>query len=109
VSAGDVTPGRRVPLTKTGKLRAEARGWRLKPGEYSGPVVGYTGDLPALFFCKPNGALGHITSPPHAFVEEDDGTLTVQPSISNLKRGDQTGETDDGWHGFLEHGAWRQV
>lgn len=77
-----------------------------QPGDYCGPVTGWTGGLPAVFFLKPNGARGHITSPPHEFVEEDDGTLTVRPSISDTRVGRP--EFSDGWHGYLERGNWRQ-
>ena len=90
-----------------------------EPGEYWGPVMGYTGDKPAVFFLKPNardeGASGiarsvqHVTSPPHSFTEESDGTLTIRASIGNMHVcGD--GETrDDGWHGFLTAGEWVKV
>lgn len=76
------------------------------PGDYTLPMKDYTGDLESVFFIKPNGSKGHISSPPHEFKIEEDGTLTVSPSISNLKSGDKAGETDDGWHGFLKHGEW---
>jgi hypothetical protein len=90
-----------------------------QPGDYFGPVVGYTGDLPAAFFLKPNArdegvplrsrSVQHVVSPPHTFTENPDGTLTIAPSISNLSRGDVGGASDDGWHGYLENGVWRQV
>lgn len=37
----------------------------------------------------------------HTVVEHEDGTITVSPSI--LVPGDQ------GYHGYLEHGVWREV
>lgn len=87
-----------------------------KPGDYVGPATGFTGDKPAVLFLKPGArdpdvphrrrSVQHIVSPPHTFTEEDDGTLTVEPSISNLT---SSGEHDDGWHGYLEHGVWREV
>lgn len=91
------------------------------PGEYCGPLVGYTGDLPAVFFLKPNAraddappgarSIQHVVSPPHTFTEEADGTLTISPSISEFRGNDATGARfgSDGWHGYLEHGVWRQV
>lgn len=89
------------------------------PCEYFGPTTAYTGGVPAVFFLKPNSrdegipararSVGHVCSPPHTFVEEQDGSLTIQPSISNLLHGDADGSSDDGWHGYLEHGVWRQV
>jgi hypothetical protein len=91
-----------------------------QPGDYFGPTVGYTGDLPAVFFLKPNardadapegaGSIGHVCSPPHSFRECPDGSLEIRNSISNLMRGDTDGRTDDGWHGFLDEGhSWRQA
>jgi hypothetical protein len=90
------------------------------PGDYYGPDVGYTGDLPAVFFLKPNArdegvppharSVQHVCSPPHTFRECPDGSLEIRASISNLLRGDTTGQSDDGWHGYLDEGhSWRQV
>lgn len=88
----------------------------LEPGDYIGPIYGYTDNLPAVFFLKPNArdpdaprrarTVQHVCSPPHTFTEESDGTLTISASIS-----DQTirGSDSDGWHGYLEHGIWRKV
>jgi hypothetical protein len=107
--------GRRLPLDAEGKITQ----WPENPGDYVGPVMGYTDDKPAVFFLKPNArdgdvavrarAVQHVTSPPHTFTEEPDGTLTISASISNLVADDTTGESDDGWHGYLERGIWRQV
>jgi hypothetical protein len=91
-----------------------------RPGDYFGPTTAYTGSLPAVFFLKPNardeGALArsrsvqHVVSPPHTFRECPDGSLEIRNSISNLCRGDAGGNTDDGWHGYLDEGhVWRQV
>lgn len=91
-----------------------------QPGDYFGPAVGYTGDLPAVFFLKPNArdenappaarSVQHVCSPPHTFRECPDGSLEIRASISNLCRGDVNGNTDDGWHGFLDEGhIWRQA
>ena len=84
------------------------------PGDYCGPVMGYTGDVPAVFFLKPNArdldapraarSVQHVVSPPHRFIEEPDGTLTIRESI-----GDRTPEgTSDGWHGYLTAGVWEK-
>lgn len=105
--------GRRLPVVD-GKMTTPT-----EPGDYCGPVTGYTGDLPAVFFLKPNArdegvpararGIGHVTSPPHTFTEEEDGTLTISASISDRTADDKAGETSDGWHGYLERGIWRQV
>ena len=90
-----------------------------RPGDYFGPVKGYTGDLEACFFLKPNArdegipprarSVQHICFPPHSYRECPDGSLEIRPSISNLtSRGGP--ESDDGWHGYLDEGhTWRQV
>jgi hypothetical protein len=103
--------GRRLPVVD-GKPT-----FPQEPGDYCGPVLGYTGDIPAVLFLKPNARdedapararhVQHVISPPHTFTEHPDGTLTISPSISDTVRGG-SGESD-GWHGYLEHGEWRQV
>jgi len=87
-------------------------------GDYCGPVKGYTGDLEACFFLKPNArdegipararSIQHVCFPPHTYRECADGSLEIRPSISNLLRGDAAGRSDDGWHGWLDEGhVWR--
>jgi hypothetical protein len=108
MTVGQTWPGRRV----------QSMAAIEQPCDYYGPTTGYTGGIPAVFFLKPNArdsgvpprsrSVQHVCSPPHSFVEEPDGTLTVSPSISNLTAGGGPG-SDDGWHGYLEHGVWRQV
>jgi hypothetical protein len=99
--------------------RVQSFGEIERPGDYFGPVKDYTGDLPAVFFLKPNArdegvpprarSVQHVCSPPHTFRECPDGSLEIRPSISNLARRGGP-ETDDGWHGYLDEGStWRQV
>lgn len=104
--------GKRLPILENSKLNTPQN-----PGEYCGPIIGYTGDKPAVFFLKPNSrdnnippharSVQHVVSPPHVFTEEADGTLTITESISDL-RGDHS-EGSDGWHGYLTKGQWVQV
>jgi hypothetical protein len=124
MAAGDTMVGRRLPTevnAETGRPDVNLN-MPTEPGDYTGPVVGYTGDLAAVFFLKPNAhdegvvaharSVQHVTSPPHTFTEEEDGTLTIAASISDLRSSypeEWKGEKSDGWHGFLEHGVWRQV
>jgi hypothetical protein len=87
-----------------------------RPGDYCGPVRGYTGGLEAVLFLKPNArdddaplrarAVQHVCSPPHFFRECPDGSLEIRPSIGDtVRRG--TSESD-GWHGWLDEGhVWR--
>lgn len=80
---------------------------RAGPGAYHGPITGYTGDKPAVFYLLPIArdpdvlpsarSIRHVTSPPHTFHEEEDGSLTIRASILH----------EGAWHGFLEHGVWR--
>jgi hypothetical protein len=92
-----------------------------QPGDYFGPHVGQTGDLPAVFFLKPNArddgvsprarSVQHVCSPPHTFRECPDGSLEIRPSISSFVRDvPHTPEFSDGWHGYLDAGhIWRKV
>jgi hypothetical protein len=110
--------GRRLPLGPDGKP-AE---WPTQPGDYVGPCLGFTGDLPAVFFLKPNArdegvppiarAVQHVTSPPHTFRECPDGSLEIRASLGDQhpiwKDGQVVGHQSDGWHGYLDEGhVWR--
>ena len=44
----------------------------------------------------------------HDVVEHEDGTITVSPSILLTDFDEKTGEKIQ-WHGYLEHGVWREV
>ncbi len=74
-----------------------------------------------MFFLKPNArdagvspiarSIQHVTSPPHVFTEEEDGTLTITASLGDLHRAgkDESGadvRESDGWHGYLTRGEW---
>lgn len=104
--------GRRIPVEfyeDTGNPKIPAVD---QPGDYCGPITGYTGREPAVFFLKPNArdpgapkaarTIQHVVSPPHKFIEEADGTLTITDSIGNM----HTGGVSDGWHGYLVKGDW---
>lgn len=103
--------GRRIPVPDDGKLPIDAIG----PGDYCGPIYGYTHDRPAVFFMVPEArddgvdprlrGLRHVVSPPHVFRECPDGSLEIRESIG-IKR------TDGAflWHGYLDEGhVWRTV
>lgn len=56
------------------------------------------------WFCNtPNGLLGNLSS--HTVLEFEDGSITVIPSIL-VSSGSNHAEPK--WHGFLEHGIWRE-
>lgn len=117
-----VMKGRRLPILTFNEIEDpdSPNSWSKpklntpqNPGEYCGPIIGYTGDVPAVFFLKPNSrdegvkpiarAVQHVCSPPHKFTEEVDGTLTITASISDKRIG---GTESDGWHGYLTKGDW---
>lgn len=67
--------------------------WPPANGSY---FKGKTGDW---FAMTPNGMYGNLSA--HKVTEHDDGTITVSPSIL------VTGH-DGSYHGYLEHGVWRE-
>jgi len=50
--------------------------------------------------CSPNGIPGNLIN--HEVIEHEDGTISVKPSI--LINADRPNK----WHGYLEHGIWRE-
>ena len=58
----------------------------------------YGKDKDGVWWCRPpKGGAGMLSD--HEVVEHEDGTITVSPSI--LMPGV--------WHGYLEHGVWREA
>jgi len=109
MAVGDVTVGRRIPVPASGDVNEVILD--LEPGDYCGPITGYTADKPAVFFMLPTArdegvhpaerSIRHVVSPPHTFHEQPDGSLEIRASILL---------PDSGWHGFLDAGhRWRQV
>lgn len=78
--------------------------WPENPGEYSKHKT----DQGVIWFCcaplDPGKGLIVGSLKNHAITEHDDGTITAAPSIffnmnySHLPQ----------WHGYLEHGIWRE-
>jgi hypothetical protein len=71
--------------------------YNLEPGEY--------GKSPEGWFCRPPGGkhgVGGINK--HTITEHEDGTITVSPSILFYDN-----DGNPGWHGYLEHGVWKEV
>ena len=67
----------------------------MNPGEYL-----KRGD--GLWFCyPPREGAGPVNISTWTITEYEDGTITVSPSIHVHE--------PNGWHGFLEHGIWREV
>ena len=90
-----------------------------RPGDYCGPIRGYTGDKEACFFLLPNapadnplhrgddaGGVHHVTFPPHTYRECPDGSLEIRASIGAYGNSGQSYI----WHGYLDEGnVWREV
>lgn len=71
-------------------------------GDYS-KITGWPNPGDATFFVgrAPSGEGGTFCRTNHTYVEHEDRTITVTPSIwFNMP---------NGWHGFLERGIWRKA
>ena len=92
-----------------------------EPGDYCGPVKGYTGDgREACFFRLPAGpdspesvrSLRHVAFPPHTYRECPDGSLEIRASIGagGWSHEQAYKEGRYVWHGYLDEGhVWREV
>lgn len=115
MAAGDTTQGRRLDIVYVDGKPDLNQCMPTEPGDYVGPILGYTGPVPAVYFMLPHArdvgtdpqerGIRHVTSPPHSFTEESDGTLTISASILCILSPDSR----HGWHGYLERGVWREV
>lgn len=73
---------------------------RLRPGRYCKVPDGMDPRGRGVWYAiDPTGCAGAIRPAQHQVVEHDDGTITVTPSLV----------MPGGWHGYLEHGVWREV
>ena len=91
----------------------------VRPGDYCGPLTGYTGDKEACFFLLPTASgdnplhrtedangLHHVTFPPHTYRECEDGSLEIRASIGAYGNNIENGYV---WHGYLDEGhQWRE-
>jgi hypothetical protein len=100
MAAGDTLQGRRVESVKA-----------LYDGQAGDYVIVHPNDPQGirhpepkiqLFFRDPTGAIGRASK--HEITECEDGTVTVSPSILAT-----SGEHGHDWHGYLEHGIWREL
>ena len=90
MSAGQITQGRRVFAEHGTPLKME-------PGDY------HKGADERWFWKVPNSDEISMQSSAHVVTEHEDGTITVANSIGHPAGGPYT------WHGYLEHGVWREV
>lgn len=104
--------GRRIPWVDGANVYELV----TEAGDYCGPVRGFTGDKPAVFFLLPNArdddapagarSLHHVCEPPHSFRECPDGSLEIRESIASRTMID--GQDVMLWHGYLDEGhIWR--
>ena len=84
-----------MTLQGTRVTSGKLRDFEGHPGAY-----GKVGDT--WLVCLPTGELCSMNAG-HDITEHEDGTITVSPSILM--------PADRGlyWHGYLEHGVWREV
>lgn len=95
----------------------------VRPGDYCGPIRGYTGPVEACFFLlpiaggdnplwrhdpeHPGNGLHHVAFPPHTYRECADGSLEIRASIG--AHGPGADGTPYTWHGYLDEGSvWRE-
>ena len=87
------------------------QGRRVYPNE-EGDLVLAEGDYgidprSGHWMARPPGEhMGDLSN--HEVVEHEDGTITVSPSILITAYSESAGEKTT-WHGFLEHGTWREA
>jgi len=101
VSAGQITQGRRVQPNPDGTFH-------LERGDY---VKAPMADGSFRWFARvPDEGMNDMDMSDltnHSPVEHEDGTATFSPSIGHH------GHTPDWkeryWHGYLEHGVWREA
>jgi hypothetical protein len=73
----------------------------LEPGEYG------KSSIDGKWYCRAPqsgdfyAGMGNLSG--HTVIENDDGTITVSPSILI------TGHHDKQWHGYLKNGIWEEV
>lgn len=119
MAAGDLTPGRRRPDTPFGDLPAELRAgdyWRYldrKTGEPKdcGDDHAARGNLTrgVWGFVSPIDvdAMGLLSL--HTVRENEDGTATIAPNDGSSNSVRITRTPLSSWHGYLDHGVWREV
>lgn len=96
--------GTRIPDV----FRHKRDGWekwdRMPGGDIVAPLGAYMkvlkedGSLWCWYVRDPTGHVGTLWPNVHTFIEHEDGSLTVQPSILFTKAGN--------YHGFLVRGVW---
>jgi hypothetical protein len=101
--------GRRIPIINLGTQPEPMVGEvpiLERAGDYCGPFKDKIDGHLVVYFLLPNArdpetkghgrSMRHVVSPPHRFIEEPNGSLTIRESIGAMPH----------WHGFLTDGRW---
>jgi hypothetical protein len=110
MSAGQITQGRRIYPEADGKLHFTQPGdyGKTADGEWRTRLPNWTDDLIREWY----GGMGDVPvdfsvgTRNHTKTEHEDGTLTLSPSY--LWGADYGMGPKAAWHGYLEHGVWRE-
>ena len=106
MSAGELTQGTRCPNAVLG---VKGGGWDDWENSVAGAYMLVNVGAPDgpekwnLWIKDPRGHIGMCASHIHTITINDDDTITVSPSIA------PNDANPGGWHGYLEHGVWREV
>lgn len=118
MAAGDTLQGHRLlPLSAETADSSIQRVLSGAPGDYFPTYVEGEEDAPIYaLWCKlPSGSIARLSNRLHdaqadgwEITEDEMGRVTVAPSIlQNETQG--TDPPTPYWHGYLEHGIWREV
>lgn len=114
--AAEGFPGRRLPDALYAEVPEDARPgdyWRYRSRKTGEPVVSagspgngnLTGGVWGIV--APSGAYGTLAR--HTVREHEDGTVSVRPGDGSSNSILVTGGDGSVWHGYIEHGVWREV
>ena len=119
MAPGDTLQGRRIPDSEWFERRTANE---LQPGDYGVEFITREGEEVRDWFVRcPNGADTVLwvneadrNGNRHVIEEHDDGTITVHGSImGEFVRSEKISGagpiSSPGWHGWLEHGVWREA
>lgn len=115
MASGDCIPGRRRPDTPLGCLPDDLQlgdYWKCTRPSDGLPVI--VKDCPSnltnmqWFIYGPKAGLGCATIPHHTVREEDDGTASIRPGDGSSNSVVVT-DGKELWHGYLDHGVWKEV
>lgn len=110
MSVGQLTQGRRIYPDAEGKLHFTQPGdYGLVPGapKWSVRLPNWTDELIGFWTGSEGPKEFSVWIGSHSVTLHEDGTITASPSI--LWGPDYCIEPRMAWHGYLEHGVWREA